>query len=98
LFQLFRNSNGALHVAAHQDGVDPSVRHTPSKKKEADRRDIPVIVITSLDLNTKDRERLNACVQFALIKETFQPADLVERIRRLAHSKPPVLSGMEVAS
>jgi signal transduction histidine kinase/CheY-like chemotaxis protein len=67
-------------------------------QKEADWRDIPVIVITSLDLNTKDRERLNAGVQLVLVKERFQPADLVERIRRLAHSKPPVLSGMEAAS
>jgi signal transduction histidine kinase/DNA-binding response OmpR family regulator len=67
-------------------------------QKEADWRDIPVIVITSLDLDAKDRERLNAGVQFVLVKERFQPADLVERIRRLVHSKPPVLSGMEAAS
>jgi hypothetical protein len=37
-------------------------------------------------------------VQLVLVKERFRPADLVERIRRLVHSKPPVLSGMEVAS
>jgi signal transduction histidine kinase/CheY-like chemotaxis protein len=67
-------------------------------QKEADWRDIPVIVITSLDLDAKDRERLNAGVQLVLVKERFRPADLVERIRRLVHSKPPVLSGMEAAS
>jgi signal transduction histidine kinase/CheY-like chemotaxis protein len=67
-------------------------------QKQADWRDIPVIVITSLDLDAKDRERLNAGVQLVLVKERFRPADLVERIRRLVHSKPPVLSGMEVAS
>jgi signal transduction histidine kinase/CheY-like chemotaxis protein len=67
-------------------------------QKEAAWRDIPVIVITSLDLDAKDRERLNAGVQFVLVKERFQPADLVERIRRLVHSKPPALSGMEAAS
>jgi CheY-like chemotaxis protein len=67
-------------------------------QKKADWRDIPVIVITSLDLDAKDRERLNAGVQLVLVKERFQPADLVERIRRLVHSKPPVLSGMEAAS
>jgi signal transduction histidine kinase/CheY-like chemotaxis protein len=67
-------------------------------QKDAGWRDIPVIVITSLDLDAKDRERLNAGVQFVLVKERFRPADLVERIRRLAHSKPPVLSGMEAAS
>ena len=67
-------------------------------QKEAGWRDIRVIVITSLDLDAKDRERLNAGVQSVLVKERFQPADLVERIRRLVHSKPPVLSGMEAAS
>src|SRR5207245_10085249 len=67
-------------------------------QKRVDWRDIPVIVITSLDLNAKDRERLNAGVQLVLVKERFQPADLVERIRRLVHSKPPALSGMEAAS
>ena len=67
-------------------------------QKEAGWRDIPVIVITSLDLDAKDRARLNAGVQSVLVKERFQPADLVERIRRLVHSKAPVLSGMEAAS
>ena len=67
-------------------------------QKEAGWRDIRVIVITSLDLNAKDRARLNAGVQSVLVKERFQPANLVERIRRLVHSKPPVLSGMEAAS
>jgi signal transduction histidine kinase/CheY-like chemotaxis protein len=67
-------------------------------QKEANWGDIPVIVITSLDLDAKDRERLNAGVQLVLVKEKFRPADLVERIRRLVRSKPPVLSGMEAAS
>jgi two-component system, NtrC family, sensor kinase len=67
-------------------------------QKESGWRDIPVIVITSLDLDAKDRERLNTGVQFVLVKEKFRPAELVERIRRLAHSKPPVLSDMEAAS
>src|SRR6516225_4052861 len=67
-------------------------------QKEAGWRDIPVIVITSLDLDAKDRERLNAGVQFVLVKETFQPADLVERIRRLAQTRTAVNSGTEPAS
>jgi GAF domain-containing protein/CheY-like chemotaxis protein len=46
-------------------------------------RDIPVIVITSRDLDANDRERLNSGVQSVLVKESFRPADLVERIRRL---------------
>jgi adenylate cyclase len=67
-------------------------------QKEAGWRDIPVIVITSLDLDAKDRERLNAGVQFVLVKETFRPDDLVERIRRLVQRKPAVSSEMEAAS
>ena len=38
-------------------------------QKDAGWRDIPVIVITSLDLNAKDRERLNSGVQSVLVKE-----------------------------
>jgi adenylate cyclase len=56
-------------------------------QKEADWRDIPVIVITSLDLDAKDRERLNSGVQSVLVKETFRPAELVERIRQLTQTK-----------
>jgi signal transduction histidine kinase/CheY-like chemotaxis protein len=67
-------------------------------QKEAGWRDIPVIVITSLDLDAKDRARLNSGVQSVLVKERFRPADLVERIRQLMHSKPPVGREMEVAS
>ena len=67
-------------------------------QKEGGWRDIPVIVITSHDLDAKDRERLNSGVQSVLVKETFRPADLVERIRRLAHARPPAISGMEAAS
>ena len=67
-------------------------------QKEAGWRDIPVIVITARDLDAKDRERLNAGVQFVLVKERFRPADLVERIRRLVQKKPEVVSGMEEAS
>ena len=67
-------------------------------QKEPRWRDIPVIVITARDLDAKDRERLNSGVQSVLVKETFRPAELVERIRRLVPSKPFVSSGMEAAS
>src|SRR5215475_12521907 len=67
-------------------------------QKETGWQDIPVIVITSLDLDAKDRARLNAGVQFVLVKERFRPADLVERIRRLVHSKPAVSNEIEAAS
>ena len=33
---------------------------------------------------------MNSGVQSVLVKETFRPADLVERIRRLVHSEPAV--------
>lgn len=46
-------------------------------------RDIPVIVVTAHDLDAGERERLNFGVQSVLIKESFKPADLVARIRRL---------------
>jgi CheY-like chemotaxis protein len=65
-------------------------------QKESAWRDIPVIVITSLDLTAKDRERLNSGVEFVLVKETFRPDDLVARIRRLVPRKPAV--GMEAVS
>ena len=67
-------------------------------QKEPRWRDIPVIVITARDLDAADRERLNSGVQSVLVKETFRPADLVERIRRLARSKPEVGKQMEAAS
>ncbi|MFL6833734.1 MAG: response regulator [Xanthobacteraceae bacterium] len=67
-------------------------------QKDAGWRDIPVIVITSLDLDAKDRARLNSGVQSVLVKERFRPADVVERIRRLVHKKPEVISGMKAAS
>jgi CheY-like chemotaxis protein len=67
-------------------------------QKEAAWRDIPVVVITARDLDANDRERLNSGVQTVLVKETFRAADLVERIRRVVQSQPPVTSGMEAAS
>ena len=67
-------------------------------QKEPRWRDIPVIVITSRDLDAEDRERLNSGVQTVLVKETFRPADLVERIRRIVRNKPAVASRMEAVS
>jgi adenylate cyclase len=64
---------------------------------EKDWRDIPVIVITSLDLDAKDRERLNSGVQSVLVKEKFRPEDLVEQIRRLVQSRPAATNEMEAA-
>jgi CheY-like chemotaxis protein len=64
-------------------------------QKDPGWQEIPVIVITSLDLNAKDRERLNSGVQSVLVKERFRPEDLVERIRRLVQARPPAPNQME---
>ena len=42
-----------------------------------------MIVITARDLDAKDRERLNSGIRSVLVKESFQPAELIARIRRL---------------
>src|ERR1700687_2694578 len=52
-------------------------------QKEPGWRDIPAVVVTSLDLDAAARERLNSGVQSVLVKDTFRPSELVERIRRL---------------
>jgi CheY-like chemotaxis protein len=67
-------------------------------QKEEDWRGIPVIVITSLDLDAKDRERLNSGVQSVLVKDTFYPADLIDRIRRLVRRTLDDRNGKEAAS
>jgi CheY-like chemotaxis protein/nitrogen-specific signal transduction histidine kinase len=68
-------------------------------QKEPAWRDIPVIVITSRDLTASDRDRLNSVVQTVLVKDTFRPTELVERIRRLIDTKQPVSSsGLEAVS
>jgi CheY-like chemotaxis protein len=67
-------------------------------QRNKDWRDIPVIIITSLDLNAKDRERLNSGVQSVLVKEKFRPEDLIERIRQLSQIAPAVSNQMETAS
>jgi signal transduction histidine kinase/CheY-like chemotaxis protein len=56
-------------------------------QKEPAWRDIPVIVITALDLDPEDRARLNSGVETVLVKDAFQPAELVERIRRITNTR-----------
>ena len=67
-------------------------------QKDTGWQDIPVIVITSLDLTAKDRERLNSGVKSVLVKDKFRPEDLVERIRRLVQSRPAATNQMEGVS
>ena len=49
-------------------------------------RDIPVIVVTSMDLTAADHARINSGIQSVLVKNAFEPRELVERVRRLIHS------------
>jgi signal transduction histidine kinase/CheY-like chemotaxis protein len=50
-------------------------------------RDIPVIVITALDLSEQDRARLNSGIESVLLKDNFKPEELVRRIRRLVQAR-----------
>ena len=62
-------------------------------QEEPSWRDVPVIVITARDLNAKDRERLNSGVHSVLLKNTFRPNELVERIRQLTRTKSATALG-----
>ena len=62
-------------------------------QEEPSWRDVPVIVITARDLNAKDRERLNSGVHSVLLKNTFRPDELVERIRELTRTKSATALG-----
>jgi signal transduction histidine kinase/CheY-like chemotaxis protein len=53
---------------------------TALQERPAWRR-IPVIVITSLDLTAADRARLNSGVEGILLKDSFDPAQLVAIVR-----------------
>jgi len=55
-------------------------------QQESGWRDIPVIVITAMDLTAADRARLNSGIESVLVKDSFEPGDLVDRIRRLVHA------------
>jgi CheY-like chemotaxis protein len=59
-------------------------------QNEAQWRDIPIIVITAMDLTAGDRARLNSGIESVLVKNMFQSADLVDRIRRLVRSEGPI--------
>jgi CheY-like chemotaxis protein len=55
-------------------------------QQDAAWRDIPVIVVTSMDLTAAERAKLNSGIEQVLVKERFQPADLVARIRGLVRA------------
>jgi adenylate cyclase len=66
-------------------------------RERPDWRRIPVIVITALDLTAADRARLNSGVEGILLKNSFDPAHLVQTVRQaVANARRKNLS--EVAS
>jgi signal transduction histidine kinase/DNA-binding response OmpR family regulator len=46
-------------------------------------RDVPVVVVTALDLTAEDRQRLNGGVKQVLSKSAFAPAELMARVGAL---------------
>jgi len=50
-------------------------------QERSDWQCIPVIVITALDLSAADRERLNIGVKAILLKNSFEPSQLVHSLR-----------------
>jgi adenylate cyclase len=46
-------------------------------------RDIPVVVVTALDLSAEDRRRLNGGVEQILSKSTYAPGELITRVGAL---------------
>jgi CheY-like chemotaxis protein len=46
-------------------------------------RDIPVVVVTALDLTAEDRTRLGGGVRQILAKHAFPPAELMARVATL---------------
>ena len=57
-----------------------------SRKILENWRRIPVIVITALDLTPADRKRLNSGVEGILLKNSFDPAHLVQIVRQVVAS------------
>jgi adenylate cyclase len=51
-------------------------------RERPDWRSIPVIVITALDLTAADHKRLNSGVEGILLKNSFEPAQLVQSVRQ----------------
>ena len=62
---------------------------TALQERPAWRR-IPVIVITSLDLTAADRARLNSGVERILLKDSFDPAQLVAIVRGVRCEDSPI--------
>jgi signal transduction histidine kinase/DNA-binding response OmpR family regulator len=60
-------------------------------------RRVPVIVITARDLTAEDRARLNSGIEMVMMKESFSPAALIERVREVV-AKPMPRKVREIVS
>jgi CheY-like chemotaxis protein len=53
-------------------------------------RSIPVIVLTSANLSSRDQARLHGYVETVLQKQTYSREELLEKIRQLISTAPPI--------
>ena len=63
-----------------------------------DWRNIPVFVVTALDLSAQDRRRLNVGIEKILSKANFSTRDLVARIKAIVRDSPRASAAPEVVS
>jgi signal transduction histidine kinase/CheY-like chemotaxis protein len=61
-------------------------------------RRIPVIVVTARDLTVEERAQLNSGIETVLTKESFSPAQLIERVRQVVSKQPQSHKVPEMAS
>ena len=61
-------------------------------------RRIPIIVITALDLSVADRNRLNSGVEAILLKNSFEPTQLVQSVRQAVANARRNIRSSEIAS
>ncbi len=61
-------------------------------------RRIPIIVITALDLSVADRKRLNSGVEAILLKNSFEPTQLVQSVRQAVANARRNIRSSEIAS
>src|SRR5262249_8372108 len=86
------NGRGALEILAKEisdiiliDLMMPQmdgVQLIRALRERPDWRGVPVIVVTALDLTAADRARLNSGVEGILLKDSFDPAHLVQTVRQ----------------
>jgi signal transduction histidine kinase/DNA-binding response OmpR family regulator len=55
--------------------------------------DVPIIVLTAMDMTPADRERLNGRISYLARKGTFQTAELVQLVERVAATRRATLGG-----